>query len=129
MYPLREWIEIRFLHIIKHAVIQDAISKVYMNNIVNTHFRYQLRKVGFSVCIFCFTTTLSTAMLWELGWNVNTNLSRSIDIKSVDKHVSPWLQKLVAAIYKMHMLVIYTDGYGLTYIFVRPAVSAAEVSE
>ena len=46
---------------------QLAASKVTSKHIVNTHFRYQLRKVDYRVCIFYFNPIFYTIMLreWE----------------------------------------------------------------
>ena len=38
--------------------VPKAISKVYKGGIVNTHFRYQLRKVEFKVGIFLYWRNL-----------------------------------------------------------------------
>ena len=56
---------------------------------INAHFRYQLRKVDYEVCILAYMRVLYPFMFWIWGQNVNTNLSDSIDIKSVDNTDSP----------------------------------------
>ena len=70
------------------AKLSFASSNLAGTSIVNTHFRYQLRKVGYRVCIFYFISNSSTIMFREWGQNVNTNLQHSIDIKPIEIDIS-----------------------------------------
>ena len=69
--------------------VNVVVSKVSRGAIINAHFRYQLRKVDFEVCILVYMRVLYPFMFWIWGQNVNTNLSDSIDIKPVYNTDSP----------------------------------------
>ena len=71
--------------------VPKVLSKVYTKNIVNIHFRYQLWKVGYRVCIFYFAPIYATNMflIWK---NVNSILQHSIDIKPIEIDIA-WVMQ------------------------------------
>ena len=72
------------------------ISKVYTNNIVSVHFRYQLQEVDEKCTLSLFMPVFNGQMFDVQGQNVNTILFAFIDIIAVQTDISTRQQRVCA---------------------------------